>query len=210
MLGIIDYGMGNLGSVTNACRFLELACRVVTKPADMEGCEAVILPGVGAFGDCMKHLDEHGFIDLVKGWIKAGRPFLGICLGLQVLFEDGEESPGVQGLGVFKGTVRRFEEKPELKIPQIGWNKVKKVNPDCPLFQGVPDDAFFYFVHSYRVDAKDASIVCGETEYGITYPSMVWKDNVYAVQFHPEKSQRVGLRMLENFGDAAFEKAKFK
>ena len=207
MLGIIDYGMGNLGSVTNACRYLELPCRVITKPTELAGCDAAVLPGVGAFADCMKHLGDHGFIDPIKAWISDGKPFLGICLGLQVLFADSEESPGVPGLGILPGRVRRFTST-DLKIPQIGWNKVKKAQPDCPLFQGVPDEAFFYFVHSFHAETPDTAIVAGVTEYGVAYPSMVWRDNIMAVQFHPEKSQKVGLRMLQNFGDWAFEKTR--
>jgi len=199
-IGIIDYGMGNLGSVSNACRFLELDAQIITTPQQFDDCRAIILPGVGAFGDCMSHLVEHRFVDAIRGWISAGNPFLGICLGLQALFESSEESPDVEGLGVFKGTVKRFDIAQELKVPQIGWNAVGQKRPDCPMFNGIDDKAYFYFVHSFYVAPAEESIVAGETEYGLKYCSAVWKDNVFAAQFHPEKSQAEGLQMLRNFG----------
>jgi glutamine amidotransferase len=201
MIGIIDYGMGNLGSVSNACAFLELDARIISRAEEIADCRALILPGVGAFGDCMKHLDEHGFVNPVRSWIEAGRPFLGICLGLQVLYEHSEESPGVEGLGVFRGTIRRFDLGPEWKVPQIGWNRVRPVKTECPLFAGLPEEPYFYFVHSYHAVAEGAEEVAGITDYGVEYASLVWKDHVAAVQFHPEKSQRVGLAMLRNFAE---------
>ncbi|MBU1909950.1 MAG: imidazole glycerol phosphate synthase subunit HisH [Verrucomicrobia bacterium] len=200
MIGIIDYGMGNLGSVSNACRFLGLPFSILSKPDEMSGCQAVILPGVGAFGDCMSHLAKHGFTTAVRDWIDAGKPFLGICLGLQVLYEGSEESPGVAGLGILPGVARRFVLPPEWKIPQIGWNRVRQVRRECPLFEQVPDGAFFYFVHSYYTESVGAPEEAGLTAYGTEYTSVVWRDNVLAVQFHPEKSQKTGLQMLRNFG----------
>ena len=200
MIGIIDYGMGNLGSVSNACRFLGLESQVVTAPDAFERCDGVILPGVGAFGDCMQHLEAHGFVDAVKTWIGAGKPFLGICLGLQALFEESEESPGIPGFGLLGGRVRRFNPAAEVKVPQIGWNSVVQQQPACPLFRDVPDETYFYFVHSYYVDPTEREAVAGATDYAGAYTSVVWKDNVLAVQFHPEKSQRHGLTMLRNFG----------
>ena len=199
MIGIIDYGMGNLGSVTNAFRFLELDAKIVARKNEMDDCRALILPGVGAFGDCMSLLVEHDFVDPIKDWVAAGKPLMGICLGLQALFESSEESPGVEGLGIFSGTVKKFDLPKELKVPQIGWNRMKETKPDCPMFAGVDDGAFFYLVHSYYVCPEDASIVAGTTEYGIEYCSAAWKDNVFATQFHPEKSQAAGLRVLRDF-----------
>jgi glutamine amidotransferase len=213
-IGIIDYGMGNLGSVSNACKFLGLDAEILTAPGRLDACRAMILPGVGAFGDCMAHLVEHGFVEPIRSWIAGGKPFLGICLGLQALFESSEESPGVEGLGIFKGQVKRFSFNvaaassrcaeagclSHLKIPQIGWNAVQQNPPACPMFKDIADGAYFYFVHSFYVAPDDESIVAGETDYGIKYCSAVWKDNVFAVQFHPEKSQAVGLQMLKNFG----------
>ena len=198
MIGIIDYGMGNLGSVSNAFDFLEIESRIITRSDELGDCRAVILPGVGAFGDCMEHLSKHGFVESVKAWIAGGRPFLGICLGLQVLYEGSDESPGTKGLGLFKGWARRFPEG-GLKVPQIGWNCVEQVNKDCPLFGGLDDQTYFYFVHSYYVDPEGDAADSGRTEYGISYTSAIWSGNVMAVQFHPEKSQARGLSMLRNF-----------
>jgi len=199
MIGIIDYGMGNLGSVSNAFRYLDLDAKIVTQKQEMDACSALILPGVGGFGDCMAHLVEHDFVDAVKGWADAGRPLMGICLGLQALFEQSEEAPGVSGLGLFEGTVKRFDLPAEFKVPQIGWNCMTKVRPECPMFEGIDDESFFYLVHSYYVCPEKDELIAGRTEYGIEYCSAAWKDNIFATQFHPEKSQAVGLRMLKNF-----------
>jgi glutamine amidotransferase len=203
MIGIIDYGMGNLGSVTNAFRFLELETKIVTRKQEMDQCRALILPGVGAFGDCMNHLVEHDFIDPITDWVQAGKPMMGICLGLQALFQSSEESPDIPGLGIFPGTVKKFDLPDQLKVPQIGWNRMVEVLPDCPMFAGIEDRSFFYLVHSYYVCPEEDSIVAGRTDYGIEYCSSVWKDNVFATQFHPEKSQELGLRMLRNFWEWA-------
>ncbi len=207
MIGILDYQAGNLGSVTNACRHLELPSRIVTEPGQIAGLDALVLPGVGAFGDCLLKLRAHGFEAPVKKWIAGGLPFLGICVGLQALYEGSEESPGVPGLGILPGLVRRFSARPELKVPQMGWNRVKQIRPECPLFQGIPDDAFFYFVHSYFASA-DSEHVAGVTEYGAPFASVVWKENVMAVQFHAEKSQTVGLQLLQNFADWSYERMR--
>lgn len=214
-IGIIDYGMGNLGSVSNAFNFLELNTKIITAPTQFDDCRAVILPGVGAFGDCMAHLDQYKFIDAIVNWIDSGKPFMGICLGLQALFKSSEESPDVEGLGIFEGTVKRFDggagfpacpkhtqagkPAPQLKVPQIGWNAVKQARSDCPMFEKIDDNAYFYFVHSFYVAPVDKTIIAGQTNYGIEYCSAVWKDNVFAAQFHPEKSQAAGLQMLHNF-----------
>lgn len=200
-IGIIDYGMGNLGSVTNACRFLDLSAAIVSTPAQMDACSALILPGVGAFGDCMQHLEEHGFTDPLRRWIAADRPLLGICLGLQVLFEGSEESPGVPGLGVLPGTIRRFRLPTGYKVPLIGWSRVQQRQPDCPLFRDIPDETYFYFVHSYYADAATADFAAGLTAYGVPYASAIARGRLMAVQFHPEKSQRHGLHLLKNFAD---------
>ncbi|MCZ7593038.1 MAG: imidazole glycerol phosphate synthase subunit HisH [Kiritimatiellae bacterium] len=205
MIGILDYEAGNLGSVTNAFRFLEIPARVVTKPSELDGIRAMVLPGVGAFGDCLRKLREHGFEQPVKEWIATGRPFLGVCVGLQALYEGSEESPEVPGLGIFPGTVRRFTPEADAKIPQIGWNSVKQRQRDCPLFHGIPDEAYFYFVHSYRADAVGAE-VAGVTGYCGEFTSVLWRENVLAVQFHPEKSQKVGLLLLRNYADWAYER----
>ncbi len=199
MIGIIDYGMGNLGSVSNAFRFLELDAKIITRKDEMDDCRAVLLPGVGAFGDCMSHLVAHDFVDAIRSWVQSGKPMMGICLGLQALFGSSEETPGISGLGVFEGTVKRFDLPRELKVPQIGWNRIHEVQPGCPMFDGIDDGSFFYLVHSYYVAPEDDAVVAGRTDYGIEYCSCAWKDNVFATQFHPEKSQAAGLRMLRNF-----------
>lgn len=205
--------MGNLGSVSNACTFLGINTEIISAPAQMDCCRAVILPGVGAFGDCMAHLIEHDFVSPIQKWIASGNPFMGICLGLQALFQTSEETTGAQGLGILKGSVKRFDfnvsaasircaqpgDLNALKVPQIGWNAVTQKKPDCPMFAGVDDRAYFYFVHSFYVVPEDPDLVAGETDYGLNYCSAVWKDNVFAVQFHPEKSQAVGLQLLKNF-----------
>ncbi|MCS6771315.1 MAG: imidazole glycerol phosphate synthase subunit HisH [Kiritimatiellae bacterium] len=205
MIGILDYEAGNLGSVTNAFRFLEIPARVVAEPSALRGISAMVLPGVGAFGDCLAKLRARGFEGPVRSWIMEGRPFLGICVGLQALYEGSEESPGVPGLGIFRGVVRRFPERPDLKVPQIGWNSVRQVKPDCPLFAGIPDESYFYFVHSYRAEAGGDE-VAGVADYGGPFAAAVWRDNVLAIQFHPEKSQKVGLALLQNFADWAYER----
>ncbi len=218
-IGIIDYGMGNLGSVSNACKFLEMDAEIISAPSQLDSCRAMILPGVGAFGDCMAHLARHNFVDAIRDWIASGKPFMGICLGLQALFQGSEESPGVEGLGVFEGTVKRFsgadisvcpsaneqaEMPAPLKVPQIGWNAVNQAQPDCPMFNGIDDQAYFYFVHSFYVAPDDETIIAGQTNYGLNYCSAVWKDNVFAAQFHPEKSQALGLQMLKNFASQRY------
>ncbi len=200
-IGIIDYGMGNLGSVTNACRFLNLPAEVVASPDRISDCDALILPGVGAFGDCMAHLRDHGFVEPVLAWIAEDRPFLGICLGLQVLFAGSEESPDAAGLGVFPGIVKRFRLPPEYKVPLIGWSRVREKAPACPLFNGIPDDSYYYFVHSYYADAASEEYAAGVTSYGVDYASAIWRGRLMAVQFHPEKSQKLGLNMLSNFAE---------
>ncbi len=198
-IGIIDYGMGNLGSVRNACDFLGLRNTLVSAPDQLSACDAVLLPGVGAFGDCMAHLRDHQFIQPLQEWIQADRPFLGICLGLQVLFEGSEESPGVSGLGVLPGQVVRFARAPERKVPLIGWNQVRQARPACPLFADIPDQRYFYFVHSYYAPEAAADYAAGLTTYGVDYVSAIWQGSLMAVQFHPEKSQQTGLQMLRNF-----------
>ena len=199
MIGIIDYGMGNLGSVMNAFRFLELDAKIVTRKGEMDACRAVLLPGVGAFGDCMAHLVEHDFVDAVRGWVASGKPLMGICLGLQALFDSSEETAGVPGLGIFPGTVKRFDLPPELKVPQIGWNQVEYSRPH-PVMEGIEDQSEFYFVHSYYPAPENEEAIIGTTQYaGVKFASMVGSGNVVATQFHPEKSGRIGLKLLENF-----------
>lgn len=201
MIGIIDYGMGNLGSVRNALRYLDLPAKIIQGADELLSCRSLILPGVGAFGDCLNSLKTKGLLGPICSWIEDDRPFLGICLGLQALFEASAESPGVAGLGVFGGTVEKFVAQPGLKVPQIGWNRLRFSRGDCPLWRGLEDGVYVYFVHSFYVVPTDLGLVAGVANYGGEYTAAVWRSKVLAVQFHPEKSHRVGLQMLRNFGE---------
>ena len=199
MFAIIDYGMSNLGSVEKACRFLEARARVTDSPAAVRKADAVIFPGVGAFGPAMAELRRRRLVAPILEAVEGGKPFLGLCLGMQLLFESSEESPGVKGLGVFPGRVRRFPRKKGLKVPHMGWNQLEVVRRG-PLLNGVPGGAFVYFVHSFYVDPEEKGLVSARTAYGLDFPSVLWDSGrVWATQFHPEKSQRWGLRILENF-----------
>jgi glutamine amidotransferase len=199
MIAIIDYGMGNLRSVEKGFMKVGADVRVTNRPEDVEKARAVVLPGVGAFKDCMKELTNLDLIDAVAGAIEKGKPYLGICLGLQILFSESEEFGRCRGMDIFRGRVVRFEDS-GLKIPQMGWNQIT-IQKENPLFHDIPDKSYFYFVHSYYVAPEDRSIVATTTDYGGEFTSSVWKDNVFAVQFHPEKSQTLGLRLLKNFSD---------
>lgn len=196
MIALIDYGMGNLGSVAKALARVGCEPCITDDPAVVLRADGVVLPGVGAFDDCIRNLTARNLDVAVKDVIAAGTPFLGICLGLQMLFEASEEGGKFPGLGIFRGKVVRFTHN--LKIPQIGWNQIQIRKP-APHLKGVADGSWVYFVHSYYVVPEDPSIVACTTEYGYEFVSAVWKDNVFATQFHPEKSQAVGLRILENF-----------
>ncbi len=201
MIGIIDYGMGNLGSVVNALKYLNQNARIIVRPENSADCHALIVPGVGSFGDCSNHLSENGFSDLIKEWISAGKPLMGICLGLQILFESSEEAKNIPGLNIFAGSVKKFKQSSKLKVPQIGWNKLHIQKTECPMFKDIENQSYFYLVHSFYVDPIDKGVVAGKTDYGLEYCSCLWRDNVFATQFHPEKSQKVGLKMLQNFCD---------
>lgn len=201
MIAIIDYGMGNLRSVEKGFLKVGVDVRVTNVPEDVQKADGVVLPGVGAFKDCMRELTNLELTDSIVQAIQSGKPYLGICLGLQVLFTESEEFGTCRGLDVFKGKVVRFNfDNNDLKIPQMGWNTIT-IKKDNPLFNGIPDKSYYYFVHSYYVAPGDESIIATTTDYGIEFTSSVWQDNVFAVQFHPEKSQTLGLRLLKNFGD---------
>jgi glutamine amidotransferase len=198
MIAIVDYGMGNLRSVEKGFLKVGVDARIVSNPKAVDDARAVVLPGVGAFRDCMRNLKEKSLIESVLRSIQKGKPYLGICLGLQVLFTESEEFGIYKGLDILKGKVMRF--RLTLKVPHMGWNKVKILRRS-PLFEDIQDQAFFYFVHSFYVVPDDNDIVATTTEYGISFASMVWKENIFATQFHPEKSQETGLKILRNFGD---------
>lgn len=203
MIAIIDYGMGNLRSVSKAFEAVghrPVVTRDVTK---IKNASHVVLPGVGAFGDCMANLGRYDLVEPIRLTIQSGKPFLGICLGLQLLFTESEEFGFHKGLGIISGRVRRFtvdeREGMGLKIPHMGWNQVNFQRP-CPLFKGIADGAHWYFIHSYFVDPSDRQIAATTTTYGVPFVSSIWRDNVVGCQFHPEKSQTVGLQLIRNFG----------
>jgi len=201
MIAIIDYGMGNLRSVEKGFHKVGIDVTVTNKPDVVRKADAVVLPGVGAFKDCMRELTDLELIDAVVDAMRKGKPYLGICLGLQVLFSESEEFGKCKGLDVLRGKVMRFEfENSTLKVPHMGWNEIK-MQKDNPLFKGITDKSYFYFVHSFYVAPEDKSIVATTTDYGIEFTSSIWKDNIFAVQFHPEKSQSAGLQVLKNFGE---------
>ncbi len=200
VIALLDYGSGNLRSVEKALLRVGADVRVVHGPDGLKTARAAVLPGVGAFDDCISALQRQQLLGPVRDWIQTDRPFLGICVGYQALFERSEEfNSRAAGLGVFQGKVGRFQEQPGLKIPQIGWNQLDIVRPDCPLFRGVPNGSYVYFVHSFFPRPRNPSIVASRTTYGETFASAIWSGNTFATQFHPEKSQQVGLQVLKNF-----------
>ncbi len=196
MIAIIDYGIGNLRSVEKALQHVRADVRLTADHGAIRAARGVVLPGVGAFGDCMAHLRAGGFVPVVEACVAGGVPLLGICVGLQLLFEESEEMGRFAGLGFLPGRVRRF--RGSLKVPHIGWNQVHSLRPS-PLLAGLPQDSYAYFVHSYYVDPADESTVVATTDYGGPYASVVGRGQLYGVQFHPEKSQDVGLAILRNF-----------
>lgn len=204
MIALLDYGSGNLRSAHKALLKIGADVRIAQTPAEMRGASAVVLPGVGAFDDCMNAMQRQELFEAVREFIKSGKPFLGICVGYQALFEKSEEfNSCAAGLGVFKGSVVRFPRQSGLKVPQIGWNQIEIAQPDCPLFRGVESGSYVYFVHSFFPKPEDKGIIATQTEYGETFASAIWRDNVFATQFHPEKSQKTGLQLLKNFAELA-------
>ncbi len=214
MIAIIDYGMGNLRSVQKGFERAGHTPVITNDPAVLADASQLVLPGVGAFRDAIAALQERGLVEPIRSAIAAGKPFLGICLGLQLLFERSFEDGEYQGLGVVPGDVVRFEvpavssESKQFKVPHMGWNQVHFVRrppifAGPPIFDGIEEGAHFYFVHSYYVVPRDASVVATETDYPLPFCSSIWRDNLFATQFHPEKSQEAGLRVLKNFAELA-------
>ena len=200
MIALLDYGAGNLRSVEKALRFVGGNVRLVQSPDGMKNASAVVLPGVGAFDDCVNAMQRQELLEATREFVGTGRPFLGICIGYQALFEQSEEFDScATGLGLFAGKVVRFPDGQGLKVPQIGWNQIEIVQPECPVFSGVENGSHVYFVHSFYPQPEDDSIAATRTTYGVDFISAVWRENVFATQFHPEKSQKVGLKILENF-----------
>jgi glutamine amidotransferase len=224
MIAIIDYGMGNLRSVQKGFEKVGHEASVTRNPKDILNADGVVLPGVGAFRDCMHNLTEGKLIDTIYKIIEDGKPFIGICLGLQLLFTESEEFGIHKGLDIIKGRVVKFSfntpnselQTQNFKVPHMGWNIInirgqgvkrssdlnpRTLEPTNPFFKGIPDNSYFYFVHSYYVVPEDDSVIASTTNYGIEFVSSISKNNIFACQFHPEKSQELGLRMLKNFGD---------
>ncbi len=198
MIAVIDYDAGNIKSVEKAMIYLGQQVKVTRDPKEILSADRVILPGVGAFGDAMGRLSQYGLDDVIRQVTKKGTPFLGICLGLQLLFERSEEAPGVAGLGILKGEILKIPKKPGLKIPHMGWNSLD-FSGNGRLFKGIEGHPYVYFVHSYYLKAADPAIVTATTEYGVHIDASVEQGNVFACQFHPEKSSDVGLQILRNF-----------
>ena len=204
MIALLDYGSGNLRSVWKALVNVGGDVRIAQHPAELADASAVVLPGVGAFDDCLNALQRQELLTAIRDFIATGKPFLGICVGYQALFDKSDEfNSCAAGLGVFSGKVVRFSGAGAVKIPQIGWNQLEIVRPDCPLYRGIPSGSYVYFVHSYYPQPADETIVATRTTYGEPFASSVWRDNVFATQFHPEKSQQIGLRLLKNFVELA-------
>lgn len=197
-LGVLDYGGGNLRSVLNAFDAIDAHASLVTKPEDFESIDVLVFPGQGAFGDSIRILKETGLWEPLQAWLKAEKPYLGICLGYQLLFESSEESPGVEGLCVAKGLVRKFAPASGLKIPHMGWNVAQWAPEQSAVWSGLPNPTHVYFVHSYYPDVQDESLALCRTDYGVSFISGIAKKNLVAVQFHPEKSQEAGLTLLRN------------
>ena len=198
MIAIIDYDAGNIKSVEKALQYLGEEAVITRDREEILGSDKVILPGVGAFGDAMEKLHQYGLVDTIQEVVDRRIPFLGICLGLQLMFESSDEAPGVKGLGLLPGKILRIPKKGDMKIPHMGWND-NKIKEGAKLFAGLEDHPYVYFVHSYYLQADDPSIVAATTEYGVTIHASVEKDNIFACQFHPEKSSTVGLQILKNF-----------
>lgn len=199
MIAIIDYGMGNIHSVNKALGLYGVETIVTDKVEDIKSAEKLVLPGVGAFDDAKEELEKRGLIDLLLEQVRSKKPFLGICLGMQLLFDQSEEAKVSKGLGLIKGSVKRFEAKEGRKVPHMGWNQLNHLKHDCPLLRDVQNDAYVYFCHSYYPAPSDQNLVAASTDYGMDFAALVWKENLFGVQFHPEKSQAVGLKIMENF-----------
>lgn len=199
-VALIDYGAGNLRSVANALRELGVEPVITASPGPLSDATHLVLPGVGSFGDCMAQLEKRGLLGSIRDWVAAGKPYLGMCLGYQILFDSSEEAPGIAGLGLVPGTVRRFKEVPGLKIPHMGWNSAVPRKPGAGNWAGLGSEPYFYFVHSYFPVPDDDSVIAAQTTYGEeTFASAIELPNLLACQFHPEKSQDAGLRLIRNF-----------
>jgi len=199
MIAIIDYGMGNIHSVQKALESMSAKTLVTNRVEDLAKADKIVLPGVGAFDDAVSELKKRGLVEAIREMVVSGRTLLGICLGMQLIFDESAEARKSKGLGLLKGKVRKFAAGNGLRVPHMGWNQLKIRKPDCPLLRGVQDGSFVYFCHSYYPEPGDRESVAVSTDYGVDFASVVWEKNLYGVQFHPEKSQDTGLAMLKNF-----------
>lgn len=198
MIALIDYGMGNIHSVKKALELYGAKTKVTNNPKEIAAADKMVLPGVGAFGDAMLELEKQGLVEVIKKEAKSGKPFLGICLGMQLLFDKSQEANKCKGLGLISGEVKKFEGLRH-KVPHMGWNQLKDVNSACPLLKNIPEDAFVYFCHSYYPEPSKNLVRVAACDYEVKFSSAVWQENIFGVQFHPEKSQSLGLKILENF-----------
>ena len=199
MIGVIDYGAGNLRSVCNSLKKLSVNSTLIHSPEDIKDISSIIFPGVGSFGDSSEQLKKQRIFDPIKSWLKEDRPFLGICIGFQMLFEKSDESPNSDGFGIIPGKVVRFPEENSLKVPHMGWNEIKFKNSSDPIWQGIKTSTHFYFVHSYYPEPLESNSVSSITSYGLEFASSVRCGNIFGTQFHPEKSQAAGLKLISNF-----------
>ncbi|MDB4810298.1 imidazole glycerol phosphate synthase subunit HisH [bacterium] len=199
MIGVIDYGAGNLRSVCNSLKKLSVNSTLIRSPEDIKDISSIIFPGVGSFGDSSEQLKKQRLFDPIKSWLKEDRPFLGICIGFQMLFEKSDESPNSDGFGIIPGKVVRFPEENLLKVPHMGWNEIKFENSSDPIWQGIKTSTHFYFVHSYYPEPLESNSVSSITSYGLEFASSVRCGNIFGTQFHPEKSQAAGLKLISNF-----------
>mgnify|MGYP001178146603 CR=1 FL=1 len=197
MIAIVNYGIGNVNSVIKAFQLFSNEIEFTDDPEKIRKSKAIVLPGVSSFGAAMEELEKRNLVQLLKDEIAKGKIFFGICVGIQLLFEESEETPGIKGLSIFKGKVKKFEDT-YYSVPQIGWNQISIIKRDNPILKNINND-YFYFVHSYYVEPEDKEIIASTTDYGVVYPSTIWHKNIFAVQFHPEKSQNIGLKLLKNF-----------
>lgn len=197
---LVDYGAGNLRSVANALRSIGIEPTIAAAPEALTGSTHLVLPGVGSFGDCMAQLESRALLTAIREWLAAGKPYLGICLGYQILFDSSEETPGVAGLGIVPGSVRRFKQTPGLKIPHMGWNSVIPRKPETGVWTGLGTEPYFYYVHSYFPVPENQEVIAAETTYGDdAFAAAIELPNLFACQFHPEKSQDAGIRLIRNF-----------
>jgi len=203
MIAIIDYGMGNIHSVQKALQFYGARTLVTSSPEDLKTCEKIILPGVGAFDDAVSELRRKGLVEAIKDAVSKGKVFLGICLGMQILFDRSEEAKKEKGFSLISGEVKLFERKRKVKIPHMGWNRIQLVQKECPLFKDIEEAQYVYFCHSYYPKPADPRVTAAVCDYSGEFSAVVWYKNIYGVQFHPEKSQAVGLKMIRNFVELA-------